>query len=219
MRHQVSELLQSGQPVATGMLLLTPLDATPTQAGTIVDTDLGPAGLAVRLTAAVPMDAARLLEGARVWVTARLAEDRLTVYRSVARRAVWQSDLLDLTGVAAPFVEHRRALLRAPSRVAGQLILYPAGGSSSVSCPIRTTDLSRGGCRVQLPAGAQLPEPGSEADVVLELPGMPVEATCEVIRTDPVNDQVVLRFRSLDMVDAERLHRHVLEALEPMVLR
>ena len=217
MRHGASEVLESAlewvQPGAVGTLLLTPRDEEASHLGTVVEADLGAAGLAARLVARVPADVAAALDSTRVWVTARLDEGRLVVYRGLARRDARGEELLDLTGVAAPVVERRRALVRAAARLPGQLVVRGCDGTSSDSCPVSTVDVSAAGCRLQLAGDAPLPAPGAEADIVIELPGALVQAGAEITRTDATNGQVVVRFRSLQAADAERLHRHVLASL------
>lgn len=201
----------SARTLAADQLILTPTEsALSSAAGRVQSYDVGPAGLAVRLTAEVAGAAVDQLSGQPVWVTANTG-GRLVAFKSVARRLSETS--LEMDGITSPVVEHRRGQLRATTRIAAHVRLRGGNGHAPLSLSGHTLDLSRGGCRVRVapaPEGGAFPLVGSPADVTLELSNRPVTATGEVLRVDQADGQAVLRFTALDAEDAERIERHVL---------
>lgn len=197
-------------PVSVGSLLLTPIrESLPSVAGSVQSFDAGPAGLAVHLRAGVSTDAAERLDGERVWVTAHPG-DRLVAFQGLARRA--GESLLEVYGVATPVQEHRRAALRAATRLRAHLRLSDDLPGSEV-LTASTVDLSRSSCRIQLPPGDGtdvLPRVGATVDLELDLGGSPASLRTEVLRVDPGTAQAVLRFTALTAEDADRIDRHVL---------
>lgn len=190
-------------------LVLTPMDAAPSAAGRVLSYEAGGAGLAVRLTATVTANTAQRLDAERVWVTAN-TDGRLIAYQSVAHRI--SETVLETSGITVPVEEHRRAQLRAATRLPVRLQLPLADGRGPGVLTGHTIDLSREGCRVQLSGGdvEDVLEAGATADVTLDLGTQPVMATGEVLRVDPAGGQAVLRFETLATQDAERVERHVL---------
>ena len=198
--------------LAPDRLVLTPVVAAPSVAGRVLSYETGVAGLAVRLTAQVDPAAAERLDAVRVWVTAN-THGRLIAFQSVAHRT--SETAMDINGITAPVEEHRRAQLRAATRSPARLQVGDADGGEPTVLTGHTVDLSRGGCRVQLPDVAvdEALRVGATADVTLDLGTQPVTAAGKVLRVDPSTGQAVLTFGTLTTEDADRIERHVLSGV------
>lgn len=190
-------------------LILTPMAAAPSAAGHVLSYEAGLAGLAVQLTAKVTPSAAERLDAEQVWVTAH-TEGRLIAFQTVAHRI--SDTVLEANGITVPVEEHRRAHLRAATRIPAQLELPPADGGELTFLAGHTVDLSRGGCRVQLSTGTvtEALRVDATGDVTLDMGTQPVLVAGQVLRVDQADDQVVLGFRNLAAEDADRVERHVL---------
>jgi hypothetical protein len=197
--------------LAPDRLIVTPLAPTsPSAAGTLLSYDSGAAGLAVHLSAEVSERAAQQLDGERAWVRANVA-GRLVAFQAVTRR----SDVtrLDANGITVPLEEHRRRHLRAATRVPVRLAFESEDGTGAV-LEATTVDLSRGGCRIELPApGPALPAVGAVADVRLALPTGAVTATGRLLRVDHGTGEAVLQFTQVPGDGGDEIDRHVLSLL------
>ena len=195
--------------LAPDRLVLTPVVAAPSVPGRVLSYETGMAGLAVRLTAQVHPEGAERLDAERVWVTAN-TQGRLIAFQSVAHRT--GETAMDVNGITAPVEEHRRAQLRAATRTPARLQVGDPDGGEPTVLTGHTVDVSRGGCRVELPDVAvdEALQVGATADVTLDLGTRPVVTAGKVLRVDPDTGQAVLTFGTLTTEDADQIERHVL---------
>lgn len=195
--------------LAPNRLVVMPVSPSVASApGTLLSYDAGAAGLAVQLTAEVSARAAQQLDGERTWITANV-EGRLVAFQAVTRRSDETS--IDASGITVPLEEHRRRHLRAADRLPVRLEALdrdvPRAAFSA-----QTIDLSRGGCRLEMPRDAGTPpDVGSSTQVTLGLPDGEVTALAEVLRAQ--GGEVVVRFTGIAPEAADRIERHVLSLL------
>lgn len=191
---------------AAGLVLLTPVDeaTAPASAGYARGGSLGSAGLAVSADVVVEPAVADTLDGQRVWVSGRFG-DNLVVFQAIARRS--ESDVLEMTGIAVPVFEARRAHVRAPISAPAEIIRR--AGSEPVRLTGRSVDLSRGSCRVRMADEQPAISPGENVDLVLDLEGGPVHTRAEVLRTDLPHGEAVLLITGGDGADLARIDRQV----------
>ena len=195
--------------LAPNRLVVMPVSPSVASApGTLLSYHAGAAGLAVQLTAEVSARAAQQLDGERAWITANV-EGRLVAFQAVTRRSDETS--IDASGITVPLEEHRRRHLRAADRLAVRLEA-PDGDVPGSAVSALTIDLSRGGCRLEIPrdAGAA-PDVGASTQVTLGLPDGEVTALAEVLRAQ--DGEVVVRFVGIAPEAADRIERHVLSLL------
>jgi hypothetical protein len=186
-----------------GMLVLTPTaEGESSVVGSVSSYEVGAAGLAVHLRGEVSPSAVAALGGRRVWVSAH-TDGRLIAFQATAQPV--SDTALDLSGISAPVQEHRRTLLRAPTRLSAQLRLQGDGDPVAGS----TVDLSRGSCRVAV-SPVELPDVGSRVHLTIDLSGKQAAMETQVLRVDADAGHAVLQFTSLNADDAARIDRHVL---------
>ena len=165
----------------------------------------GEAGLIVTIGVRTSREAAAICAGQRVWVSGREAADsELIVLEVIARRASDQDDTtLILTGVLPLARERRRGAVRAATRHPAMLTYSDGTTAKGVA-----TDLSHGGCRIDLnqPDLARLV--GATAEVRIELPGNRTFALeAEVMRIDALTGELGMRFEptEIDLAPIDRL--------------
>jgi len=165
----------------------------------------GEAGLIVTIGVRTSREAAAICAGQRVWVSGREAADsELIVLEVIARRASDQDDTtLILTGVLPLARERRRGSVRAATRHPAMLTYSDGTTAQGVA-----TDLSHGGCRIDLnqPDLARLV--GATAEVRIELPGNRTFALeAEVMRIDALTGELGMRFEptEIDLAPIDRL--------------
>jgi c-di-GMP-binding flagellar brake protein YcgR len=197
----------SGQMNLTpGMLVVTPTqEGQPSVVGSVKSYEVGMAGLAVHLRGEVSATAVSALSGQRVWVSAH-TDGQLIAFQATAQPA--SETALDLSGISAPVQEHRRTLVRAPTRLSAELRV-DNDAASEQPVEASTIDLSRGGCRVEV-SPPELPEVGSRVHLTIDLSGKPAAMETQVLRVNEQAGEAVLQFTSLDAEDAARIERHVL---------
>jgi len=186
--------------LAPGAVVITPVDpGTPSIVGSISSMTVGSVGLAVHVVARV-RDTGSVASD-RVWVTAR-ENGHVLAFQAVARQV--REGVLELSGVAAPVAEHRRALVRAATDLGVQLQVR---GEDVLAG--RTVDLSRGGCRIAL-ADAEPPTVGTGVELRLTLENRTTVIETIVQRVEPASRQLVLTFCSVTPEEAARIDRHVM---------
>lgn len=193
--------------LAPNRLVVMPVSPSVASApGTLLSYEAGAAGLAVQLTAEVSARAAGQLDGERTWITANI-DGRLVAFQAVTRRA--DATSIDASGITMPREEHRRRHLRAADRLPVRVETLDAeAGGTTVSA--ETIDVSRGGCRLEMPPGSALPV-GAPTQVTLGLPDGEVTAVGAVLRASA--DEAVVRFTGIAPGAADRIERHVLSLL------
>ena len=186
--------------LAPNRLVVMPVSASVASApGTVLSYDAGAAGLAVQLTAEVSARAAEQLDGERTWITANV-DGRLVAFQAVVHRA--DATSIDASGITMPLEEHRRRHLRAADRLPVQI-----DGATT-----QTIDLSRGGCRLEMPGdAASSPDVGATTRLTIGLPSGEVVAVGVVLRAG--KGEVVVRFTGIAPEAADRIERHVLSLL------
>ena len=170
---------------------------------TVQSWDSGDAGLVVSTRVEVGTEAVRELADHRVWVSAPIGPQGMTVFGGIAHPA--GSSALDITGVVPLIREQRRRSPRAAAPV-----------DVTVAAPERPThtlqalDLSRGGVRVILRQPSELIV-GEHVEVEVRLEdGSAVPATGQVTRVDEHAGYAVVRFDDLPSDRRDHLDRFVL---------
>lgn len=170
---------------------------------TVQSWDSGDAGLVVSTRVEVGADAVRELADHRVWVSAPIGPQGLTVFGGIAHPA--SSSSLDITGVVPLVREQRRQSPRAAAHV--QVTL---AGEDRSPHQLRAIDLSRGGVRVILREPGEL-SVGEHVEVDVQLEdGTSVPATGEVTRVDEHGGYAVVRFDDLPSDGRDHIDRFVL---------
>lgn len=193
---------------STVSLLATSLDIV--AEGELASWSASPTGLVVTSEVLASPEIAQLLDGQRTWASAHTQlTSTLVVFEGIARQTrPDQPGSLRLDGVSMIAREHRRAEPRA--QVPGDLELRV---DQAPPATVRMIDLSRSGCRVQLPAPDTLAV-GQTAQAELSLSGDTVVRTsCQVLRLDEGSREAVLTFGDLSETDAAALRRSVLARL------
>lgn len=169
-----------------------------------------PSGLVVTIHMTTTPESAQMLNGQRTWASAYTQHtNTLVVFEGVAsqmRRD--RPSALTLDGVSVIAREHRRFEPRAqvPCRI-------ELDADEGHRVTVRTIDLSRSGCRVELPEPDTLAV-GQVAVAELTLTDATVVRTnCEVLRLDERRREAVLRFHDLTDVGAAAISGSVLAQL------
>jgi hypothetical protein len=169
-----------------------------------------PSGLVITSHMTTSPEIAQTLNGQRAWAcTYTQRTNTLVVFEGLVSQArPDRPELLTLTGISVIAREHRRADPRAlvPCHVALRV-------DEAEPISARTVDLSRSGCRVQLPESDSLAV-GELALAELTLTDATVLRTsCEVLRVDERRCEAVLRFVDLTDPDAAAITRSVFAEL------
>jgi hypothetical protein len=192
--------------MAGGEVTLLPVDLdSGLQRGVITHWLTGAAGLIVTIGVRTSREAAAMCSGQRVWVSGREANDaELIVLEVIARRASDQDDTtLILTGVLPLARERRRSAVRAATRHPATITYSDGTAARGVA-----TDLSHGGCRIDLNQPDLVRSVGATAEVRIELPGNKKFAlAAEVMRIDRQTGELGMRFEptELDLAPIDRL--------------
>jgi hypothetical protein len=192
--------------MAGGEVTLLPVDLdSGLQRGVITHWLTGPAGLIVTIGVRTSREAAAMCSGQRVWISGReAADEELIVLEVIARRASDQDDTtLILTGVLPLARERRRSAVRAATRHPATLT-YPDGTTAQGVA----TDLSRGGCRIDVNQPDLVRSVGVTAEVRIELPhNRTFVLLAEVIRIDTQTGELGMRFEptEIDLAPIDRL--------------
>ncbi|HEY5050611.1 MAG TPA: PilZ domain-containing protein [Acidothermaceae bacterium] len=192
--------------MAGGEVTLLPVDLeSGLQRGVVTHWLTGAAGLVVTIGVRTSREAAAMCSGQRVWVSGReAADEELIVLEVIARRASEQDDTtLILTGVLPLARERRRSAVRAATRHPAMLTYTDGTTAQGVA-----TDLSHGGCRIDLNQPDLAQSVGAMAEVRIELPGnrrFALEA--EVVRIDTQTGELGMRFdpTEIDLAPIDRL--------------
>lgn len=170
--------------------------------------DRSDTGLVVTARVAVTEQAARALDRATVWVSARTARSgSLVVLSALVRAAPEAPGELVLTGISDLALEARREAVRA--RFERPALLVAAGRQQ----PARALDLSRTGCRMALD-GEPVAELGAAVEVRMELlDRQPLRAAAHVLRVDPDGGELIVHFDRLSADDAQRVDYEVFSTL------
>jgi hypothetical protein len=165
----------------------------------------GEAGLIVTIGVRTSREAAAICAGQRVWVSGReAADEELIVLEVIARRASDQDDTtLILTGVLPLARERRRSAVRAATRHPAMLTYEDGTTAKGIA-----TDLSHGGCRIDLNQPDLVRSVGTTAEVRIELPGNKKFALeAEVMRIDTQTGELGMRFEptEIDLAPIDRL--------------
>jgi hypothetical protein len=153
---------------------------------------------------------AQALNGQRAWAcTYTQRTNTLVVFEGLVSQArPDRPELLTLTGISVVAREHRRA---DPRALVPCHVVLRVDEAEPVSA--RTVDVSRSGCRVQLPESDSLAV-GELALAELTLTDATVVRTsCEVLRVDEGRSEAVLRFVDLTDPDAAAISRSVFAEL------
>jgi hypothetical protein len=192
--------------MAGGEVTLLPVDVdSGLLRGVITHWLTGEAGLIVTIGVRTSREAAAMCSGQRVWLSGREAADaELIVLEVIARRA---SDLDDttliLTGVLPLARERRRSAVRAATRHPAMLTYSDGTTARGVA-----TDLSHGGCRIDLNQPGLVREVGTTANVHIELPGNEKFAlAADVVRIDRITGELGMQFEptEIDLAPIDRL--------------
>jgi hypothetical protein len=192
--------------MAGGEVTLLPVELdSGLQRGVITHWLTGPAGLVVTIGVRTSREAAAMCSGQRVWVSGReAADEELIVLEVIARRASDQDDTtLILTGVLPLARERRRSAVRAATRHPATLTYSDGTAAHGVA-----TDLSHGGCRIDLNQADLVRSVGSTAEVRIDLPGnKKFQLAAEVMRIDRQTGELGMRFEptELDLAPIDRL--------------
>jgi hypothetical protein len=192
--------------MAGGEVTLLPVELdSGLQRGVITHWLTGEAGLVVTIGVRTSRDAAAMCSGQRVWLSGReAADEELIVLEVIARRASDQDDTtLILTGVLPLARERRRSAVRAATRHPATLTYSDGRTAKGVA-----TDLSHGGCRIDLNSPDLVRSIGATAEVRIELPRhqkFALEAV--VMRMDRQTGEMVMRFEptEIDLAPIDRL--------------
>lgn len=192
--------------MAGGEVTLLPVDLdSGMQRGVITHWLTGDAGLIVTIGVRTSRDAAAMCSGQRVWLSGREGSGgELIVLEVIARRASEQDDTtLILTGVLPLARERRRSAVRAATRHPATLMYTDGSVAHGVA-----TDLSHGGCRIDLNQADLVQPIGATANVHLELPGSEkFLLSAEVVRIDGSTGEMGMRFQptEIDLAPIDRL--------------
>lgn len=192
--------------MAGGEVTLLPVDLdSGLQRGVITHWLTGAAGLIVTIGVRTSREAAAMCSGQRVWVSGReAADEELIVLEVIARRASDQDDTtLILTGVLPLARERRRSAVRAATRHPAT-VTYPDGTTAKGVA----TDLSHGGCRIDLNQPDLVRSIGATAEVRIELPDhKKFVLTAVIMRIDMQTGELGMRFEptELDLAPIDRL--------------
>jgi len=192
--------------MAGGEVTLLPVELDGgVQRGVITHWLTGAAGLVVTIGVRTSREAAAMCSGQRVWLSGReAADEELVVLEVIARRASDQDDTtLILTGVLPLARERRRNSVRAATRHPARLT-YPDGTTAQGVA----TDLSHGGCRIDLNRPDLVRSVGVRAQVHIELPGnKKFTLDAEVMRIDTQTGELGMRFEptEVDLAPIDRL--------------
>lgn len=165
----------------------------------------GEAGLIVTIGVRTSREAAAMCSGQRVWLSGReAADEELIVLEVIARRASDQDDTtLILTGVLPLARERRRNAVRAATRHPATLTYDDGTTAHGVA-----TDLSHGGCRIDLNQPGLARGVGTTANVHIELPGNEKFAlSADVVRIDRMTGELGMQFEptEIDLAPIDRL--------------
>jgi hypothetical protein len=192
--------------MAGGAVTLLPAELdSGLQRGVITHWLTGAAGVVITIGVRTSREAAAMCSGQRVWLSGREAADgELIVLEVIAKRA---SDLDDttliLTGVLPLARERRRSAVRAATRHPATLT-YPDGTTGQGVA----TDLSHGGCRIDLNQPDLVRSVGATAEVRIELPDHKKFAlTAEIMRIERQTGELAIRFEptEIDLAPIDRL--------------
>jgi hypothetical protein len=192
--------------MAGGEVTLLPVDLdSGLQRGVITHWLTGAAGLIVTIGVRTSRQTAAMCSGQRVWVSGReAAGEELIVLEVIARRASDQDDTtLILTGVLPLARERRRNAVRAATRHPATLTYADGTTAQGVA-----TDLSHGGCRIDLNQPDLMRSVGAMAEVRIELPDHKTFALeAEIMRIDRQTGELGMRFEptELDLAPIDRL--------------
>ena len=197
-------------PMAGSTVSLLSLRRDVSALGELQSWSTSPSGLVVTSHITTTPEMAEVLDGERTWASTYTQQtNTLVVFEGVARQA--RSDRpghLVLDGVSVLAREHRRIEPRAQVPCVVRLRVDEPG-----SATVRTIDLSRSGCRVDVDPSVELVV-GDVASAELTLVDETVVRTdCRVLRLDEGSSQAVLQFQGLTDADMAAIERSVLTRL------
>ncbi|GAB7192727.1 hypothetical protein NUM3379_34360 [Kineococcus sp. NUM-3379] len=202
MELEHSDVLTADGPAPGTEVTLMPTGTAVVHVGTVRSWTASASGLVVTSQVGMDPGTVEMLDGRRVWASARMEQSgSLAVFQAVAQ--AHRDDELALTGVVLLANEARRGAVRAHTRRPAQVV--GAGFEEEVT----TIDISRTGVRL---GGENLPAAHETVEVSVTLDeGVEVHARGEVLRAGA--GEAVVQFTDMNPADSAAVERTVLEEL------
>lgn len=197
------DTMEGGAPAAGSPVTVLSQSRGMSYEATVQSWDSGDAGLVVSTRVEVGAEAVRELADHRVWVSAPIRPQGVTVFGGIAHPA--GPSTLDITGVVPLVREQRRHSPRTSAHVQ-----VTVASRDRPPHELQAVDLSRGGVRVILREPGELTV-GEQVAVEVRLEdGSTVPGSGEVTRVDQHAGYAVVRFDDLPSDRRDHLDRFVL---------